>query len=174
MKTRNLLTLLTAATVSMWATAQPANSGLTAAEQLQLLKTNRELLEDLLDQGTRLSDANTPLDRAAECQRSADRLAREFRAAIERSDADRAGEIGEHVDKIVVEGFLPNLEIARRDSKPGSPDYARVKTMHRTAAESLDSLSASLPKDGPPAKSKRFQQAREKLAEASAKLGKPE
>ena len=68
----------------------------------------------------------------------------------------------------------PDLEIARSHSKPGSPDYERVKAMHREAAQSLDSLSATLPQDGPLAKSKRLQQAREKLAEASAKLGKPD
>ncbi len=174
MKFRHFLALLVAAGVSMLASAQPANSGLSAYEQLQLLKSNRELLEDLLDQGTRVSDANTPLDRAAECQRSTDRLAREFRAAIERSDSDRACEIGDHVEKIVVEGFVPNLETARRNSKEGSPDFERVKSMHRNAVQSLDGLHGTMPKDGPLAKSKRFQQLREKLADTSTKLGKPE
>ena len=174
MKIRHALALLAVAVISMLATAQPANSGLTAAEQLQLLKTNRELLEDLLDQGTRVSEAHTPLDRAAECQRSTDRLAREFRTAIDRGDGDRACEIGDHVEKIVVEGFVPNLETARRDSNPGSPDYERAKAMHRQATQNLDALHGTLPTDGLLTKSKRFQQLREKLAGLPAKLGKPE
>ena len=171
---RNLLTLALVASVSLWASAQPAPPRLTAGEQLQLLKTNRELLEDLLDRGARISDAHTPLDRAAECQISADRLARELRTAVDRSDADRAGEIGGFVETIVADGFVPNLEIARRTANPGSPDYERVKAMHREATRSLDDLTATLPTAGPLAKSKRIQQAREKLAEASAKLGKPQ
>jgi len=173
-KFRNLVGLLVAGVVSMGASAQPAHPGLSAGEQLDLLKTNRELLEDLLDQGTRVADANTPLDRAAECQRSADRFARELRTAIDRSDADRACEIGDLVGKIVVEGLVPNLEAARQHSKPGSPDYERVKAMHREASQSLDNLNATLPRDGPLARSKRLLQAREKLTDASAKLGKPE
>ena len=171
---RNLLTLLVAGAVSMWASAQSGTVGLTAADRLQLLKTNRELLEDLLDQGTLLADANTPIDRAAECQRTTDRLARDFRTALDRSDADRAGEIGDHLDKIVSEGFAPNLESARRDSKPGSPDYERVQAIHRDAVQSLDNLNATPFPDGPLAKSKRLRQAREKLAATAAKLGKPD
>lgn len=173
MKIRHLLSLFAVAAVSLLASAQPGNSGLTAHEKLQLLQANRDLLEDLLDQGVRVADANTPLDRAGECQRSTDRLAREFREALARSDADRADEIGDHVEKIVVDGFLPNFETARRDSKPGSPDYERVQAMHRDAAASIDKLTASLPSDGPLAKSKRLQQVREKLADTSNKLGKP-
>ena len=174
MTIRPILTLAVVAAVSFWASAQTTPAGPSAAEQLQMLKTNRELLEDLLDQGTRVSDANTPLDRAAECQRATDRLARELRTAVDRADADRANEIGEYVERIVVEGFVPNFETARRDAKPGSPDYERVKAMHREATDSLDKLGAALPTDGPLSKSKRLQQAREKLADASAKLGKPD
>ena len=174
MKIRHALALLAIACISMLATAQPTNSVLSADEQLKLLKMNRELLEDLLEQGTRVSEANTPLDRAAECQRSTDRLAREFRTAIERGDGDRACEIGDHVEKIVAEGFVPNLEAARRDSNPGSPDYERVKAMHRQATQSLDALHGTLPTDGQLTKSKRFQQLREKLADLPTKLGKPE
>ena len=171
---RNLLTLMIAGAVSLWASAQSGTVGLSAAERLQLLKTNRDLLDDLLDQGTRVADANTPLDRAAECQRITDRLAREYRTALDRSDADRAGEIGDHLDKIVSEGFAPNLEIARRDSKRGSPDYERVQAIHRDAVQSLDELNALPLLDGPLAKSKRLRLIREKLAETAAKLGKPD
>ena len=171
---RNLLTLLFAGTVSLWASAQSGTVGLSAADRLQLLKTNRDLLDDLLDQGTRVADANTPIDRAAECQRTTDRLAREYRTALDRSDADRAGEIGDHLDKIVSEGFAPNLEIALRDSKPGSPDYKRVQAIHRDAVQSLDGLTATPLPDGPLTKSKRLRQAREKLAATTAKLGKPD
>ena len=174
MTIRPLLTLAVAAAVSLWASAQPSTAGLTAAAQLQLLKTNRELLEDLLDQGMLVADANTPLDRAAACQRSIDRMARELQPAVARSDADRANEIGDYVERIVVDGFVPNFEIARRDAKPGSPDFERVKTMHAEAHKSLDTLSATLPSEGPLSKSKRLQQARAKLADASAKLGKPD
>ena len=171
---RNLLTLLVAGVISMWASAQTGTVGLSAAERLQLLKTNRELLDDLLDQGTLMADANTPIDRAAECQRTTDRLAREYRTALDRADADRAVEIGDHLDKIVSEGFAPNLESARRDSKPGSPDYERVQTIHRNAVQSLDDINSAPLPDGPLAKSKRLRQAREKLAATAAKLGKPD
>ena len=172
MKLRTPLTLLVVAIVSMAVSAQSGNIVLTAAEQLQLLKTNRELIEDLLDQGTRVSDANTPLDRAAECQLSTNRLAREFRSAIDRADADRACEIGDHVEKVIVEGFVPNFETARQNSKPGSPDYERVRTLHREATQSLEKLTATMPQEGPLTKSKRFLHVREKLGLAAAKVGK--
>ena len=174
MTIRPILTLAVVAAVSLWASAQPHSAGPSAAEQLQMLKTNRDLLEDLLDHGMRVADANTPLDRAAACQRSTDRMAREMREAVDRADADRANEIGDYVERIVVEGFVPNFETARRDAKPGSPDFERTRTMHRDAAESLDKLGAALPTEGPLSKSKRLQAARAKLADASAKLGKPD
>jgi len=171
MTIRHLATLLAAAAVSMWASAQSGNTGLSTGERLELLHNNRQLLEALLDQGTRISDANTPLDRAIECQLSTNRLAREFREAIDRADADRAHELGDHLQTIVTEGFMPNWVVAKRNAKPGSPDYERVQATHLEAAKSLESLTAAVPRTGPLAQSKRLQLIRDRLTDASAKLG---
>lgn len=174
MKPRHLIAIGFIVAASFAARAQPTPAKLSAAEQLQMLGANRELLEDLLEQGTNLTSANTPIDRAAECQRSSDRLARELRAALAKSDADRAAEIGDHFEKVVVQGFVPNLEIARKNSKVGSPDYERVRELHLDATAKIRALDAQFPAEGPLATSKRLQSVREKISGANAKLGPPE
>src|SRR3954469_25157583 len=95
------------ATLSAWASAQNTSGPTTAAEHLKLMQTNRKLLEELVEEGVQLGDANTNLDRATQCQQVANRLTRELKNAVERDDADRVAEMSDHFSSLINSGFLP-------------------------------------------------------------------
>jgi len=173
-KIRTPLFLLAFAMLSAWASAQNASGPATAAEHLNLLKTNRKLLEELLDEGVQLGDANTNLDRAAQCQRVATRLTRELKSAIDQNDADRVAEMSDHFSSLIESGYLPNFATAKENIPAGSPDYARLRSVHADAAKTLDTVKILIPADGKLAKNKRVQEARGKLEAAANAVGQPE
>jgi len=173
-KIRTPLFLIAFAVISAWASAQNASGPTTAAEHLGLMKSNRKLLEELIEEGVRLGDANTNLERAADCQSVANRLGRELKRAIDLDDADRVVEMSDHFSSLIQSGFLPNLETAKENIPVGSPDYPRLLAIHTTAANSLDAVKLLIPTEGKLSKSLRVQAARIKLEAAAAAVGKPE
>jgi len=164
--------VLAFALLSAWASAQ--NGPTTAGEHLNLLKNNRKLLEELLDEGVKLGDSNTNLDRAAQCQSVAARLTRELKKAIDLDDADRLTEMSDHFSTLIQSGFLPNLATAKENIPVGSPEYPRLLAIHMDAAKNLDAVKVLIPFEGKFAKKKGVQDARVKLQAAAAAVGQPE
>jgi hypothetical protein len=160
------------ALVSAWASAQ--NGPTSAGEHLAMLKGNRRLLEELLDEGVKLGDSNTNLDRAAQCQSVAARLTRELKNAIDLDDADRVTEMSDHFSTLIQSGFKPNLDTARENIPVGSPEYPRLLAIHTDAAKNLDAVKGLIPAEGKLAKKKGVQDARAKLQAAATAVGKPE
>jgi hypothetical protein len=170
--TRPLLVTVALAALAAWVSAQPGYNP-SAAHSLRMLKANRGLYEELTKSALALSDKNTSLDRADECRKVADRLAREAREAVDRKDADRLAEVSDHLHAVTSDGLAPNLAEARRDIAPKSPDYGRLQEVHQEAFDSLTRTANSVPTDGELGTSKRAQAAREKLAAAAARIGPP-
>lgn len=173
MKIRTPAFVLAFALISAWASGQNATGPLTAAEHLNLLKTNRKLLEELLDEGVKLGDSNNNLDRAAQCQSVAVRLTRELKSAVDLDDADRVTEMSDHFSTLIQSGFLPNLATAKENIPVGSPEYPRLLAIHTDAAKNLDTVKVLIPTEGKLAKKKGISDARAKLQAAAAAVGQP-
>ena len=171
MTRRPPLALAAFALLAAWVSAQGPGSGPSAADSLRMLKLNRPLLDDLTRHGLALGDRNTPLDRADECRRVADRLAREVRAAVRDADADRLAEVSDHLKGAVAHGLVPNLKDARRSIPAQSREFERLEELHRAAYSSLVAVAEAVPADGEVAKSPRTQAARAALAAAAAAVG---
>jgi hypothetical protein len=163
--------VLAFAVLSAWASGQNATGPTTAAEHLNLLKTNRRLLEELLDEGVKLGQANTNLDRAAQCQSVANRLTRELKNAVDLDDADRVAEMSDHFATLIRSGLVPNLDSAKERVPPGSPEYDRLVAVHANATKNLDAVKSLIPADGKWAKKKGVDDARAKLQAAAASVG---
>jgi len=174
MNRRAACTLLFIAVLSNWADGQGPAPGLSAGEQLRLLSRNRRLLDDMVDRGLGLTDANTPLTRVDECRRTADRLALELREAVTRNDGDRLAEISDHMGVVVSKGLVPNLQVAREQITPSSPDFGKLQQIHGEAARSLGDAQGLFPTSGELSKSRRVQDAREKVTTAMKEVGTPD
>src|SRR5438552_1355173 len=133
-------TLLIFATLSAWAGAQGPAAGLTAADRLKLLRTNRDLIENMVDRGIFMADADTPLKRAAECRRTARNLADAVEQAAIEQNADRVAELCGYLDTILRDALAPNLDDAKRDVRPGSPDESELKKLREKALQDFDGL----------------------------------
>lgn len=172
MRTRPLLVIAAFAALSAWVSAQPG-SGPTAAESLKMLRANRGLYEDLTKHALALGRSNTSLDRADECLKVTERLAREVREAVDRKDTDRLAELSDHLNTVATDGLAPNLSAARNDINPQSLDYTRLQDVHQHAFDNLSRTATAVPTDGELGTSKRAKDAREKLAAAAAHIGPP-
>lgn len=170
---RTALTLLVAAGLSAWASAQVPAPGPTAAEQLKLLTSNRKLLEDLIDSGLKLSDANTALDRAAECRRAAGVLS----AALTRAsadptaDPDRLAELSDHLGAVLRDGLAPSLAEARSVIPRESQDFQRLEALERQAADDAAKAAAALPTAGKVGQTPQVRDARGRLKDAGSVVG---
>jgi hypothetical protein len=155
------------AALAAWVSAQPGFAP-TAGDNLRLLQANRGLYDDLTRHALDLGRSNTSLDRAEECRKVADRLAREVREAVERKDADRVAEVSDHLCAVTADGLAPNLADARRDITPQSQDFPRLQEVHQKAFDSLSRIATAVPTEGESGTA-----AREKLAAAVARIGPP-
>jgi hypothetical protein len=142
---RVLFTLFVFATLSAWAGAQGPAAGLSAAERLKMLRTNRMLIENMVDHGIDMANADTPLKRANECHRTARTLANAMQQAAVDQNADRVAELCGHVDAVLREALAPNLQQARRDLRPGSPDESEFKKLRESALRDFDGLRDAIP-----------------------------
>lgn len=172
MTPRPLIVLFACAALAAWVSAQPG-AGPSAAELRQMLRANRDLYDDLAQSALALAKRNTSLDRADECRKVADRLAREVRVAVDTRDADRLAEVTDHLHAVTHDGLAPNLADAHQDIHPQSPDSPRLREVHQSAYDSLTRAANTVPTDGDLAAHKRTQAAREKLAAAAARIGPP-
>jgi hypothetical protein len=170
---RHLLTLTAFAALSAWVSAQGPGTGLTASEHLAQLKTNRTLLEELVDHGLSVSGQNTSIDRANACLEVTERLAREIRSAVLVGDADRLAEMTDLLNRVVSGGVMPNLTTAHRDTPVGSPGYERVLEVHRKASGRLGVLVDEIPTVGEFGTKPRTKAAREQLAAVAGEVVLP-
>ena len=168
---RYALLLTTFAALAAWAGAQGPAPSLTAADQLRLFKSNRALLDNLVDHGVKMSAADTPLARAEECRRTALTLATYTkRAATEDQNPDRVAELANLLGEVVREGLAPNLDEAKRTFPPESRQAKRVGELRDTTKHDLDAVRAAIPA-GKVGDNAKVQAALARLAELRAKFG---
>lgn len=173
MTARTLFALLAFAALSGWVSGQGPAPRRTASEEAELLKLNRTLLEGMLDDGVKVADAGTRLERAAACRRAADRLAAELAQAARLENADRVSEIGDHLTALLTDGFLPPFAAARSEIQPDSPEFGRLQELHRESAAHLTAAVDALPTRGKFADGPRVKALREKLAGLAERVGTP-
>lgn len=161
--TRWTATLLIFAALSAWAGAQGPAPGLTAADQIRLLKANRTLIGHLVDHGLDLADADTPLQKARECRKTAQSLANELQLAADAQDADRVVELTGHFFIVMRDALVPNLDEAKRTIHPDSPDAAELKKLREKAAADLDAVRAAIPTTGKVGDNAKVKDARSQL-----------
>jgi len=171
--TRTALTLVAFAGLSLWATAQDTTSNRVATD-IELLRTNRVLLDDLIDHGLQLSKAGGPLDRAVECRKTAATLGLALKHATGGTDDDRVAELSDYLTAVVRDGLVPNFDLARQGIPRGSQDYERLKKEADGAKKDLDALDEVFPTEGKLGRSGKVAEARRKLAEARSKIVVPE
>lgn len=145
---RALLLLTCFATLSAWAGAQgpvpPVT--LTAADKAKLFKSNRTLVENLVNHGLDLSSASDPVKRAEECRKTAITLGNYVeRAATDDKNPDRVAELAGLMGEVVRDGLVPLLDDAERTIPAESPQGKRVKELQALAAADLDAVRNAIP-----------------------------
>jgi hypothetical protein len=85
------------------------------------LQRDQELIETLVDSGLALAGQDDPLERAAQCNKLADSLAKEIRHAGVDRDGARVAELGRHLRVVLESGVADNLRVARSAIARGSP-----------------------------------------------------
>lgn len=116
----------------------------TAAEQLQMLQSNRSLLEQLLDRSVAISDSETSLARAEACQAAAQTLTRTLQSTTPAAEPGRVAELADHLSTLWTQGLAPVLDETRRVVRPGSPDYARLEQLERATATNIQDATTAL------------------------------
>jgi hypothetical protein len=166
--TRAALTLTLFAGLSLWASAQ--SQAPLMDRQLKQFEANRLLLDQLLDHGLNLSSAERggfPLARAEECRLAAEKLEDALKdASATDSDPERVAELCDHIAAVVRDGLVPNLDQARKDIPPGSPDYKRFTDLSSQSSDYVAGLVAAFPTGGRLGTSPEVTAARSKLADA--------
>jgi hypothetical protein len=170
---RSLITLVAFMALAAWAGAQGPPSPLPAATQAKLFKSNRKLLENLVNHGIDLAKADRPLLRAEECRKTAKTLANFLERAAEDQDPDRVAELAGLMGNVVREGLVPNLNAAQDEIRPGDPGEADLAKVRASATEELNSLPAKIPTEGKVGDSQKVKEAIAALQALKASLGKP-
>jgi hypothetical protein len=114
---------------------------LAADDLVKLFRANRVLLGSLVERGVELGQTDDPAARAEACQKAAHAL------AVSLEDADdpaRAAEIGDHLETVVRDGLLPNLEDGFRLYPQGSPPARKLADYRQAATGDLVALGAKL------------------------------
>lgn len=170
---RALLLLITFAALSAWAGAQGPSPSLSAADKMKLFKSNRTLIENLVNHGIDLSGADDPLKRAEECRKTAVTLANYLeRAAKEDQNPDRVAELAGLMGEVVGEGLAPNLDEAKRTFPPQSPQARRIRELNEAVAVDLDGVRTAVPAAGKVGENVKVRAALAALAELKSKFGK--
>jgi hypothetical protein len=169
---RSLVTLIAFMALTAWAGAQGPPPPLPAATQAKLFKSNRTLLENLVNHGIDLGNADGPLRRADECRKTATTLANYLGRAAEDQDPDRVAELAGLMGNVVREGLVPNLNAAQEEIPPNSPGAAQLANVRASATDDLNSLSGKIPTVGKVAESQKVKEAIAALQALKASLGK--
>ena len=166
---RSMLTLIVLAALCAWVSAQGVPT-LTAEVQVKQFKNNRILIENLVDHGIDLSNADNPLQRADACRQTARTLANYLERAADEGDAERVAEFAGLFTQIIRDGLIPNLNESKRIIAPESPDAKRLRTVNQQAREDLNAIRAKIPTDGKVAENDKVKSALRALEELIAKL----
>ena len=157
------LTLAMFLTLAAWAGAQGPAPALPADVQLRMLRENRLLLNDLVERGVALSGTDDPVSRAEECEKTVRSLGAAVRRAAEAQNPDRVAELGDHLEAVLRDGLIPNLEEADRTVTPASPEWARLQEVRKRAVGGLDELRDALPTTGKVGENGKVKDLRDKL-----------
>jgi hypothetical protein len=147
--------------LAAWAGAQ--GPPLTVDVQLRLLRENRTLLTDLVNQGVDLSNADDLVTRTEKCEETVRTLGAAIQRAAKEEKADRVAELGDHLNVVVNEALIPNLDEATRMIDPRSPEAAKLKLVRKRTAENLTDLRDVLPTSGKVGDSDKVKDLRGKL-----------
>ena len=147
--------------LAAWAGAQ--GPALSTGEQLEMLRANRAVIDGLIDQSVEMAAADTPLKRAAAGQKTAGALAGAVAREAGRGNADRVAEFAGHLETVVRDALVPNLDEARRTIPPESPDAPRLKKIRDDARLDLDGVGEALGAPGKVGDDATVQELRRKL-----------
>ena len=163
------LLLVSFAVLAAWAGAQGTSPPLNPADRVKLFKTDRALLDQLVNHGIDLSKADNPLKQAQECQATARTLAVYLRRAAEdEKNPDRVAEMAGLLAEMVRDGLAPNLQVARQTFPATSPQGKQVAELGETVLKDLDDWAA--PPAGKVGESEKVKAALEALSALKAKL----
>lgn len=153
--------------LSAWAGAQgPAPAApLSAEDKLRLLKANSTLIENLVNDGVAISNADKPVDRAERCRSAARSLVNAIQQAAAADDAERVAVLTDLFREFVRDGLAPTLADAKRDIPPESPDSKRLQKVRGDANTDLNDLKAAITKSGKLSESQRVKVAAKQLDE---------
>lgn len=168
---RGIFTTAVVLAVSAWAGAQ-GPSPLSADEHHKLLRANRLLLDDLVESGVKLADADTARQRAEAARDAARRLSRELTTAVAAENADRVAEMGDHLDALLRDGLTPAIRTAHDQIPPDSAEAKRLKELYNGVLVELDATRGAVPTAGKVGDSGKVKAARGRLAEARDALGR--
>ncbi len=169
---RALLIPLAFLALSAWAGAQGPPTTLDAATQVKLFKSNRLLLEQLVDHGIGLANADGPIHRAEECRKTATTLANSLSRAAEDQDPERVVELAGLMGDVIRNGLVPNLNDAQNGLNPDSPGATQLAKVRANAGRDLDELPQRIPNEGKVADSQKVRDALAALQSLKASVGK--
>ena len=154
---------------SAWCAAEAPQTAPTAAEQLRLFQTNRQLLEQLLNHGVRLSESTSSLQRAEESRAATMTLAAAVQAAARGDTPERVAELGDHLGTIWTVALLPTLTQARQEINPVSPEYRRLQHLQQQAIIDIDRIEEQFQQADslPPLIRQQLQRIRQQLQDQS-------
>lgn len=157
--------------LSAWAGAQaPPRTALSAADQLRLHRANKTLLTDLVNTGIKLGVADSTVGRLEACQATARVLGVALNHAAKADDADRVVELGNHLELLVRDGFVPMLDEAKIHITKQSPEYARLKAAQDNATANLDEARSAMIDAGKLGESAKVREVAGKLSGLREKL----
>jgi hypothetical protein len=166
---RSVLTLFIGAALCAWVSAQ-GTPPLTAEVQVKQFKNNRILIENLVDHGIYISNADDSLARAEACQRTARTLANYLERAAGEGDPDRVAEFAELFSQVIREGLMPNLDAAKKSITEKSPRADTLKRVNTQVRGDLDGVLKSIPTEGKLAGSDKVKTALRAIQELAGKL----
>lgn len=161
---RTFAILLLAWAASTWAAAQNA-APRPASENLRFLQLNRSLLEELITQKLRLSEADSIIERVRASREAAVTLSDALSSACKEPnpDAERISELGDHFSRFMQEGLAPALVRAKREIATDSPDFQTLQELDQQAKETARLAAELIPAEGPLADHPRSTATRTKL-----------
>ena len=174
---RSPVTLVTLLALAAWAGAQGPSAPLPAATQAKLFKSNRTLIESVINHGLDLGATDRPDQRADECRKTATTLAKSLGQAAEDEDPDRVVELAGLMSEVVRDGLVPNLNEAQAQTdKMAGPSretmLAQLAKVRDKTTRELDELSAKIPTEGKVATSQKVKEAVQALQGLKASLKK--
>jgi hypothetical protein len=159
------------AVLAGWAGAQnPAQPALSPEDKLRLLQTNSALIDNLVRDGIKLSDANDPVTRAQRCRDTSLSLAQAIRQAATAEDAERVYELTGLFREVVRDGLVPTMKEAQQLVPPQSPGAKNLSDLRGYAAADVAGLKIVIPAGGKMSENPRVKEVLKQLDELAEAL----